>query len=107
MIAVVLALVIPYVILPGKGVMDALMTVKTAISIDDALFDKIEALAAELKLSRSGFLSLAAGEFIERYENRRMLEAINEVYADGPDDEEVSMMQQQRQIQRRLVEGQW
>lgn len=83
------------------------MTVKTAISIDDVLFNRIEELAKELKLSRSGFFSLAASEFIERYENRRLLEAINEAYADGPDDEEVSMLQQQRRIQRRLVDGQW
>lgn len=83
------------------------MTVKTAISIDDALFAKIEKLAAELNISRSGLFSLAAGEFVERYENRQLLEAINRAYEDEFDQEESSTLKQQRTIQRRLVDGQW
>ncbi len=83
------------------------MTVKTAISMDDVLFQKAEALASALSLTRSGFVALAVQEFIERYENQRMLETLNDVYADAPDQSETDLLQQQRAKQRERVEGQW
>ena len=83
------------------------MTIKTAISIDDVLFEKANELASELSLSRSGFIALAVREFIERYENQRMLEAINGAYADAPDEDETVLLQRQRRKQRQMVEGQW
>ena len=81
--------------------------VKTAISVQKALFDRVNDLAEELQIPRSQLFVLAAEEFIKRYENRKMLEALNEVYADVSDPNEESLHRGIRQKQRQLVEGQW
>ncbi len=83
------------------------MTVKTAISIDEALFERAEVLARQLRISRSRLFTLAAEEFIDRHDNQRLLNAINAVYDDGPDAEEQAVQQRMRSLQRRMVEGQW
>lgn len=83
------------------------MTVKTAISVENSLFEKVEDLARELKISRSHLFTLAVQQFIESYENQRMLEKINAVYDDVPDPEEVALRQRMRTHHRQLVEGQW
>ncbi|MEJ5311646.1 MAG: hypothetical protein WHX52_17940 [Anaerolineae bacterium] len=83
------------------------MTVKTAISLENSLFQKVNDLAQELKISRSHLFTLAVQQFIESYENQRLLEKINAVYADGPDPEEVALLQRMRAHHRQLVEGQW
>ncbi len=83
------------------------MTVKTAISLENSLFEKVEDLARELKISRSHLFTLAVQQFIESYENQRLLEKINAVYADGPDPEAVTWRQRTRGQHRQLVEGQW
>ncbi len=83
------------------------MTVKTAISVEDSLFEKVEDLARELKVSRSHLFTLAVQQFIESYENQRLLEKINAVYDDGPAPEEVAWRQRMRAHHRQLVEGQW
>jgi predicted transcriptional regulator len=41
---------------------------KTAISLPDDLFERLERCARRLKLSRSGLLAAAAREFLEREE---------------------------------------
>ena len=48
-------------------------TIKTAISIDDLLFQRAEALAAELHVSRSRLFVLAMEEYIQRRQNQRLL----------------------------------
>ena len=65
------------------------MTVKTAISVDETLFEKVETLAQELSISRSRLFALAAQEFIEKHENQQALQ------------------QQMRVQHREIVEGQW
>jgi hypothetical protein len=50
-------------------------------------------------------MSLALEDFIRRYENQRLLESINEAYADRPDPEEEAIQRGMRRIQRRLVEA--
>ncbi len=81
--------------------------VKTAISLQKSLFEQIEALAQELQISRSRLFALAAEAFIERYQNQKLLEAINDAYDDLPDAEEQSLRHKMRQQHRQLVEGQW
>ena len=83
------------------------MTIKTAISIDDSLYEKANELASELNLSRSRFFALAVQEFIERYENQRLLDAINAAYPDAIDEAERNLLQQHRVKQREMVEGEW
>lgn len=82
-------------------------TVKTAISIQAALFDRVNDLAEELQMPRSQLFTLAVEEFIKRHENRGIIEALNEVYADAPDPADDRLREGMRRQQRRLVEGQW
>ncbi len=52
-------------------------SIKTAISIEKPLFDDMESLAEELKVSRSRVFALAAQHFVEEHKNRKLLDAIN------------------------------
>ena len=54
-------------------------SVKTAISIQELLFEQVDALASELNISRSRIFVLAVEEFIERYNNRQLLDEINNI----------------------------
>jgi metal-responsive CopG/Arc/MetJ family transcriptional regulator len=56
--------------------------VKTAISVEKPIFDQMEALSKKMKISRSHAFSLAAQEFIQRRENRELLDALNAAYDD-------------------------
>ncbi|UCC62840.1 MAG: CopG family transcriptional regulator [Anaerolineae bacterium] len=81
--------------------------VKTAISLQQSLFEQVDALAQELQISRSRVFVLAVEAFIQRYQNRQLLAAINEAYDDLPDPEEQSLRDRMRQQHRLMVEGQW
>ncbi|MFQ5858274.1 MAG: hypothetical protein ACE5LU_21940 [Anaerolineae bacterium] len=80
--------------------------VKTAISLQQSLFEQVDALAQELQISRSRLFALAVEAFIQRYQNQKLLEAINDAYEDLPDPEEQTLLHEMRQRHRRLVEGQ-
>ena len=81
--------------------------VKTAISLRGSLFERVNELAQELQVSRSRLFALAVEEFIQRHENRRLLEALNDAYSDMPDSDEQALRDKARQRHRELVEGQW
>ncbi len=82
---------------------------KTAISIEKLIFEEVNALAEEMAVSRSYLFSLAAKEFIQRYKNQKLLEAINKAYKDHPDlDDETRRLQDKMQSKHRgLVKNQW
>jgi len=82
-------------------------SIKTAISIQKPLFEQVDALAHELQISRSRLFVLAVEDFIQRYQNQKLLEAINAAYDDLPDPEEQTLRHKKRQQHRQLVEGQW
>lgn len=82
-------------------------SIKTAISIDKSLFRQANALAHKLKVSRSRLFVIALEDFIRQQENREILEKVNAVYADEPDETEKELSLKMRQSFRRLVEGQW
>ena len=67
--------------------------IKTAISIEEPLFKELEALAEEMKVSRSRLFSLAAREYIQRRKNKKLIEAINAAYDDQPDSEEEKFLE--------------
>ena len=84
------------------------MGVKTAISLDDELFQKVEAISKELQISRSRLFALAVREFIARHENLNLVQAINLAYDDEESDSgEKILRDSMRSKQRDLVEGQW
>lgn len=79
--------------------------VKLAISIKESLFREAEALARELKISRSQVFSMAMEKFLKESENQRLLEKINRAYAGAPTAEEEAHRAQMKAYHRRLVEG--
>ena len=81
--------------------------VKTAISMQQSLFEQADALARELHISRSRLFALAVEDFMQRYENQRLLERINDAYADTTTPEEQALLRSMRRQQRQMVEGEW
>ncbi len=79
------------------------MAVKTAISLNDSLFEKVETLTKEMKISRSRLFAIAVEEFIERHETRRMMAAINEAYDDFPDEEEQATLRAMLEHHRKFM----
>ena len=82
-------------------------TVKTAISLDRELFERAEALAGTLELTRSGLVALALGDFLRRHESRRLLDRLNDVYGEPEDESERASRKGMRDLQRRLVKAEW
>lgn len=81
--------------------------VKTAISLQKALFDQIDSLAREMKVSRSKLFVLALEDYLRRSQNRQLLESINQAYADSPDATELKQLRKMRRQHRKVVEGTW
>ena len=81
--------------------------VKTAISLQENLLQKIDSLARELDMSRSRLFALAAEEFLQRYQNQQLLETINAAYDDLPEPTDENLLQQRRYQHRQIIEGQW
>ena len=81
--------------------------VKTAISIEEPLFDKINELASEMAISRSHLFSLAAQEFIQRHKSQKLFDAINAAYNDMPDENENKLNTLMRTRHLNLVKDQW
>ena len=82
-------------------------SIKTAISIDKSLFAQANALARKMKVTRSRLFVLALEDFIHEQENRELLEKINAVFVDEPNESEKTLRRKVRKSHRRLVEGQW
>lgn len=80
-------------------------TVKTAISLDERLFQEASAVARELHLPRSRLFVLALTEYLQRRQRQRLLDQINAVYGDGPDDEQRELLRHLAPEQRRIMES--
>ena len=81
--------------------------VKTAISIQKALFEQADRLARSLKVSRSRLFVLALEEYMRRQQNRELLAQINAAYADESQRAEQTLVRKARRSHRRIVEGEW
>jgi metal-responsive CopG/Arc/MetJ family transcriptional regulator len=82
-------------------------TVKTAISIRKDLFEKAELLSRKLNVSRSSLFGTALEDFLQRYQNRELLEKINEAYSGDVDPVEQARLSGMRKPHRKIVEGEW
>lgn len=82
-------------------------TVKTAISLQRSLFEKVSDLAEKLKISRSQLFVLAMEDFIKHFKARTTIETLNEVYKDEPDPKENAIPDGIRRHHKRLVEEKW
>lgn len=82
--------------------------VKTAISLPEPLFERVDAFARQRKISRSQLFARAVEEFLRRHESQALLEALNRVYEDfSPTPEEKEVGHLMKQKQRELVKGEW
>lgn len=82
-------------------------TMKTAISLPESLFERVDQLAQELNMPRSHIFVLAVDEFVRRHENRKLLAEINEAYGEIRDREEKLVREGMRQRHREAVKGRW
>ena len=83
-------------------------TIKTAVSIEESLFRRVEELAGELQVPRSRIFSMALESYIERYDTQKLIDILNVVYADGLTAEEKEDMEAMRHLQAKLLEDeQW
>ncbi len=86
----------------------SMTTIKTAVSIEKELFNQAEDLAEELQVSRSGLVTMALERLIRDYQTKKLVEKLNEVYADGLDEEEQLAMEGMRRLQADLlVDEEW
>ena len=81
--------------------------VKTTISLEAPLFEKAESLAQEMKISRSRLIALALEDFVQRYQNERLLEQLDAAYADGLDAEEQAVLSGMRRHFPRAADEAW
>jgi len=79
--------------------------IKTAISIEKPIFEEMEVLAKNLKISRSRVFALAAQEFIKRHNNMELLKSLNDAYDDLPESEPI--VAEMRSSHYRMVKDQW
>lgn len=81
-----------------------MVTVKTAISIPEDLFEGLEMASKEMKLSRSQVFALAVKDFLRERESRRMLEQLNRVYGEEPDEEEREYLRRMKALYSKTLE---
>jgi len=81
--------------------------IKTAISLQKSLFEQVESLAREMKVSRSRLFVLALEDYVRRAQNQQLLERINQAYPDAPTTTEEEHLQKMRRQHRKVVEGTW
>ena len=80
-------------------------TIKTAISIDAEIFEKVEKLTRKLHISRSQFFAQAAQYMITKDEKLELLRRINEAYDSDPMD--ASRRKAEKQYARKSVIEKW
>lgn len=81
--------------------------IKTAISLQESLFEQVETLAREMKVSRSRLFALALEDYLHRYQNLQLFDRINQAYHDDTDAAEQERLQKIRRQHRKVVEGTW
>ncbi len=74
-------------------------SVKTAISMQEELFKKVNKLAAELDVSRSKLFVMAVQDYIKKIESHNLLAQINDAFNDYPDSDELKVQRKMRQKQ--------
>ena len=77
--------------------------IKTAISLDPALFEKARLLSQHLRISRSQLFAQALEDFLRQHENQHLLAQINQAHSAPPDrTEQTQRKHLQRKYRQRL-----
>jgi len=78
--------------------------VKTAISLEEKLFDQVNKLATDMHVSRSKLFTLAIKDYLKKQEGKKLLAQLNEVYRDSPSKEEEIISKAMHKKQRKIAE---
>ena len=78
---------------------NGMTTIKTAVSIEEGLFNQADELAKEMQVSRSRLFALALENYVSQHRSRKITEILNEEYADGPTAEELETLEAMRRYQ--------
>jgi metal-responsive CopG/Arc/MetJ family transcriptional regulator len=82
-------------------------SIKTAISIDETLFNSVEKLAKKLHISRSMFFTQSARYMLKRDENIELLQKINKAYETPDMVEEKKVRLYERKYSKRKPVDSW
>jgi len=80
---------------------------KTAISLGEATYARVDALAREMNVPRSRVFALAVEELLERHDALSLKAAIDRAYHDLPTAAEKRWLRSTRRKHRQLVQGEW
>ena len=80
-------------------------TVKTAISIEKSIYEQMDTLAKQSRISRSRLYALAAAEFILKNRNIELLKSINAAYEDLPEEE--PLIVKMKSTHYKIIKDQW
>jgi len=80
-------------------------SVKTAVSLEESLLKWADAEARRRKLSRSRFVALALEDYRRRQETADLVARVNDVCAEGEDEETAEFRRHMLRHTRGLLEG--
>ena len=78
--------------------------VKTAISLEENLFNQVKQLANDLHISRSKLFALAIKDYLKKQGGKKILAQLNAAYGDSPSEEEDTISKAMRKKQRKIVD---
>ena len=81
--------------------------IKTAISLEQSLFQQVDELACSLKISRSRVFALAAEELFKRRHSDALTHHLHAAYPIAAGEEDQEILRQIRGTHRRLAEAEW
>lgn len=81
--------------------------IKTAISIDESLFEQIRKLSEEINLSRNQIFCQAVKYFIDKKNNLELVRKINRAYSDILDEEEREGLEKSKRRYKEIVKEEW
>ena len=77
--------------------------VKTAVSLSPEILSNADKLADFLSTSRSHVFEMALSEFVDRHQNKQILEQLDAVYSEDSA-EEIEQIQQMKPMHQSVVE---
>ena len=78
---------------------------KTAVSLPDDLFEKVDQLAEELHLSRSRIFAEAVRDYIAKQKNEEILRTLNQVYSEAETEEEKTVRKKNKKRYARTLKA--
>ena len=82
-------------------------SVKTAVSLEPALFKELEAAAKKAGESRSAVIAHALRKYLRDEETRRFMDSMNEAYADDPGLSDEERMAVRRRLRTIVGDDEW